>query len=148
ALVEAAAPVALGEIELEPGLAGGGADHGLVGGERLVVTAGILEQLDQPALGLELPRRAGDRALERRDRLVLRAGLLVELAERVPLEVAARALGPFLLVLGEQLGERLLAAIDVDDPAGELDLEVVALGRELDRAAVLDDGLVVLAHAL
>ena len=45
-------------------------------------------------------------------------------------------------------GQRLLAAIDIDDPAGELDLEVVALRRELDRAAILGDRLVVLAHAL
>src|SRR6185436_16384629 len=136
-LLLAAPPVALGEIELEPRLAGCRAHHGLVRGERLVVAPRVLEQLDQPALGLELPRRPGHRALERRDRLVLRAGLLVELAEGVPLEVAARALGPVLLVLREELGERLLAAVDIDDPAGELDLEVVALGRELDRAAVL-----------
>src|SRR5262249_23039871 len=86
--------------------------------------------------------------LERADRLVLRAGLLVELAERVPLEVAARALGPLLLVLREQAGELLLAAEDVDDPAGQLDLEVVALGRELDRAAVLGDRVVLPAEPL
>src|SRR5206468_12242658 len=55
----------------------------------LVVAAGVLEERDETALRLELPRRLRDGLLERRDRLVLRAGLLVELAERVPLEVAA-----------------------------------------------------------
>src|SRR5439155_12951972 len=93
------------------------------------------------------PRCLADRLVERGDRLVLRAGLFVQLAERVPLEVAARALGPLLFVLREQLPERLLAPVDIDDAAGELGLEVVALGRELDRAAILRDRLVVLAHA-
>ena len=98
----AAPPVALGELELEPGLARGRADHDLVLRERFVVAARVLEQRDQPALGLELVRGLRDRLLERGDRLVLRAGLLVELAERVPFEVAADPFGPLLLVVREQ----------------------------------------------
>ena len=62
--------------------------------------------------------------------------------------MTARGLRPLLLVLREQGRECLLAAIDIDDPTGELDLEVVALRRELDRAPVLGDGLVVLLHGL
>ena len=147
-LLEALAPVALRELELEPRLAGGGGDHRLVLLDRLVVSPRVLEQHDQPPLRLELEARLRDGLLERGDRLVLRAGLLVELAEGVPLEMPAHALRPGLLVLGEQGRERLLASIDIDHAAGELDLEVVALRRELDRAAVLGDRLVVLAHGL
>ena len=133
------APVALGQLDLEPRLAGRHPRHHLVLLERLVVATGGLEQLDQAPLHLELVGRLGHRLLVRGDRLILIAGLLVEPGQRAPLEGAAARRRPLLLVVREQGREVLLASVDVDDARGQLGLEVVAARHQLDRAAVGGD---------
>src|SRR6185503_10704667 len=87
-------------------------------------------------------RRDRHDRLERRDAELEIAGLLVETAERRPLEHATGGLRPDRLAVRDGVGQAVRAAEDVDELRDQIDGHAAVARREADRTAQLARGFV------
>ncbi len=143
-LLLAVAVEALGQLDLILGLPGRSTGQRAVLGDHILATPAALQQRDQPDPGVNGVGRFLERGAVGLEGLELVAGLVIEAAQHVVLEVAAPL--PGLLVVLDQGLEVLLLPIDRNDLCGEIASEPVPPGGEGHGAPVRRDGHQLLAH--